>query len=274
MDSYFAKFPEFSRVLENTNELEFSRLRSMRGWTRSSAAYRKAFHQFREAMLEETGSEVDKFFLTEYPSFDHYRLGEPRRQFQRLQQSALWARRGGGDSHKAMFTAAYAADFDRNVDRFFKQYGRFDYNPRGEAKAQFEELRKKMDWHFPKEPERWNAGHHKRNTEYASARAKFFTAFIADFKCFFGVGDDVQDWVFLCDVLRVRPAPQTVKECRAVRLLRNSFLIKVLMGSHIYRPSRPTTLTYLTFWITASESSLSSCTRIWRRSKNTPSKSA
>lgn len=92
-----------------------------------------------------------------------------------------------------MFRAAYAADFSRHVDRFFEKYKRLEYNPRGEAKAQFEELRKKIDWYFPKVRETWDAGHRKRNAEYAVARDEFFTAFIADFKCFFGVGDDVQD---------------------------------------------------------------------------------
>lgn len=77
MDAYFAKFPTFPQVLENTNELEFSRLRSMQRWTRSSAAYRKAEHEFREAMVEETKSAVDKFLLTEYPCFAYNRLGSP-----------------------------------------------------------------------------------------------------------------------------------------------------------------------------------------------------
>lgn len=171
-------------------------------------------------MLQETGSKVDKFFLTRYPSFDYNRLASPKRQFLRLQKSPLWDRQSEQEHQTARseFMTAYADDFNRNVDRFFVGYGHFDYNPRGEAKAEFERLRKEMEWYFPMEKKTWTPVHFKLDPQYRNARDQFFTAFIADFKCFFGVGDDVHDWVFLCDILRVSPAPPTVNECRQVRL--------------------------------------------------------
>lgn len=171
-------------------------------------------------MLEETGSEVDKFFLSGYPSFEYNRLASPKQQFLRLQRSPSWNLHGveWRASARESFKKAYAEDFNRNIDKFFAPYHDFDYNPRGEAKAELWRLRNRKEWHFPKDEENWRPSDVKRNREYVIAREGFFAAFIADFHCFFGVGDDVQDWVFLCDVLRVRPAPPTVEECRAVIL--------------------------------------------------------
>lgn len=219
MDDFFASFPRFSRVLSNTNELEFARLRAMEGWTRSSSSFRKWYHAFRQAMIKETGSEVDNFFLSRFPSFDYFRLGSPKQQFQRLQLAPVWNRQSGEERKSATsdFMSAYSNDFNRNIDRFFAQYGNTGYNPRNEAKVEFENLRDKKRWHFPKEKTDWEPHHYRLEPEYCKAREGFFTAFIADFKCFFGVGDDVQDWVFLCDILRVSPAPPTVEECRQVR---------------------------------------------------------
>lgn len=51
---------------------------------------------------------------------------------------------------------------------------------------------------------------------YEKARGEFFAAFISDFTYFPGAGEDMRDWEFLCDILWVRPAPQTVEESKWV----------------------------------------------------------
>lgn len=163
---------------------------------------------------EEPPKPLDDFFTQGYPQFNFVASASPESQWKRLALSEQWSP-GSHDyiSARARFEAAYDDQFNTAIDGFFNDFLDFDYNPRAEAKAEFERLRQSKRWFDDgqKPLDRWY-----KWVEYRRARVEFFDAFRDDFSCFFGSGDDVRDWVFLCDVLRVKPTPRTIEHCKTV----------------------------------------------------------
>lgn len=211
MSTFFDNFPEFPYNPAAEKQDEFDRLRDAKGWIPSSPEHKAHYKAFRLALLKEVGAPVDRFFLAEYPTggFNYRTKASPWMEFERLMRfrgvekwSSEYRR------VEAHFSDVFNKAFNRDIDQFFKLYSEFEYNPHNESKAEFERLRHHKRWYFPK-GEPWS-------DEYARARGRFFDAFIADFTYFFGVGEDLRDWEFLCDVLKVWPMPQTIAACQVV----------------------------------------------------------
>lgn len=163
---------------------------------------------------EETPKPLDDFFTQGYPQFNFVASASPESQWKRLALFEHWSP-GSHDyaSARARFEAAYDDQFNTAIDGFFNHFVDFDYNPRAEAKAEFERLRQRKGWFDDGQK---NLDCWYKWAEYRRARVEFFDAFRDDFSCFFGSGDDVRDWVFLCDVLRVKPTPRTIEHCKTV----------------------------------------------------------
>lgn len=213
MSTFFSNFPEFPYDPAAEKLGEFNRLRDAKGWIPSSPEHKEHYRAFRMALIKEVGAAVDRFFLTEYPirNFNYRTTASPWMEFKRLMRFRNVAEYSNVYRHaEARFKDVFNKAFSRDLDQFFRSYPKFEYNPRNEPKAEFNKLRHHKNWFFPQD-QPWSA-------EYAAARSRFFSAFIADFTYFFGVGEDLRDWEFLCDVLRIWPMPQTIETCQAVRM--------------------------------------------------------
>lgn len=116
---------------------------------------------------------------------------------------------------KTQFADVFSQAFTREIDCFFCKFQDFGYNPRAEAKSEFNRLRGYKKWYFPEGQER-NPQYKAEYEKSRTARDEFFNAFIEDFSFFFGAGDDMRDWEYLCDVLEVRPQPRTIEACKVV----------------------------------------------------------
>lgn len=217
MEAFFSRFPGFVYNPKNQEEFEFNRLRDIQGWVPYTLTYKDAYREFLQAYFEETGATMDKFFITEYPNFDYKTRASPMAEFRRLKRYKEWD--DDSDEYKRarrLFETAYDEQFNREVDGFFNWYPEFEYNPRGEAKSEFERLREFKGWferpgEIPGSPEV-----EQRQQKYWRARTRFFRAFVSDFTKFFGLGNELQDWVSLCDLLRVNPTPRNIEDCKAV----------------------------------------------------------
>lgn len=221
MDAFFGLFSGFTHNPENQPEFEFRRLCAIKGWNPPGLAYKKAHKDFRTALAEETGSAVDRFFLTMYPGFNYQRKASPTGQFRQLERSRGWDVEWElSDEHKHardQFEDAYDQEFIRDVDGFFNDYPDFDYNPRNEAKSEFEKLRRMEEWSFPDYlKDQLSVEERVKKSDYMLARHKFFTAFVRDFTYFFGTGEDTYDWKYLCSILQINPTPRTIGDCRSV----------------------------------------------------------
>lgn len=213
MSTFFNSFTGFAYNPAAPKEDEFNRLRDVQGWNPSSLDFRAQYKAFRTALVKETGAAVDLFFRNEYtsPHFTYRTNASPWSEFRRLMRcpgavvgSSEWAAR-------ARFTVVFNEAFSRQIDIFFQQFSQFEYNPKEEPKAEFERLRKFKKWFFRLDDERPD-----ELAQYEKARAEFFDAFIADFTYFFGVGEDIRDWEYLCDVLHISPMPKTPEACQVV----------------------------------------------------------
>lgn len=213
MSTFFDNFPEFPYNPVAEKQDEFDRLREVKGWIPSSPEHKAHYKAFRLALLKEVGAPVDKFFLTEYLThgFNYRTKASPWMEFRRLMHfRGVEERSSEYRRVEAHFGDVFNKAFSRGVDQFFGSYPGFEYNPRNESKAEFESLRQHKHWYFP-ENRPWSE-------EYKVARGRFFDAFIEDFTYFFGVGEELRDWEFLCDVLRVWPMPHTIAACQVVRM--------------------------------------------------------
>ncbi|KAI5847653.1 hypothetical protein DFP73DRAFT_474725 [Morchella snyderi] len=162
--------------------------------------------------VEDAPKPLDDFFAQRYPRLSFPAAASPETQWRYLVRDQGWAR-GSAEygSARKLFETAYDEQFNTAITGFFNDYPDFEYNPRAEAKAEFERLREHKGWlHRPQ-------GRDERNlmNVYRKAREEFFEAFVEDFRAFFGEGDDVRDWEYLCDLLGVRPTPRTIEHCKA-----------------------------------------------------------
>lgn len=214
MSTFFTQFPNFPYNPDAPKDDEFERLRRAQGWEPSSTEFRDQFKAFRTALVKQTGAAVDRFFTTEYPSrnFNYRRNASPWEEFRRLMRCpGVVVGRSERERAEARFMAVFNEAFNREIDKFFRKYDTFNYNPRAEPKAEFERLRHFNRWIFLYSE--WRAVERK---QYYMARNEFFTAFMDDFTFFFGVGEDMRDWEYLCDLLHISPLPKTPEGCQVV----------------------------------------------------------
>lgn len=217
MEAFFSRFPEFVYNRRRSAEHEFNRLRVTKGWLHYPLEYKTIYKEFLQSLYKGAGDEaaVHEFFITRYPNFDYKTRDSPTSEFQRLKSYQGWEE--DSDEYKrarSLFEDAYDREFIRDVDGFFNSFPEFDYNPRNEAKAEFERLRESKGWigKVGEIPDKVK----KKKDMYYRARREFFGAFISDFTYFFGNGEEKKDWVFLCDALQVHPVPRTIEDCKTV----------------------------------------------------------
>jgi hypothetical protein len=88
------------------------------------------------------------------------------------------------------------------LEAFFSQYPNFQYDPSNSPVAEFYRLCGTYHW----------KGHEKKD-----AREAFHNAMKEEFDDLYGSDEtDINNWHKLCYVLRIDPAPDTLRECRAV----------------------------------------------------------
>lgn len=217
MSTYFSAFPEFRYDGSSREQKvrEFDRLQAIRGCLPSSPEFREQYRAFRTALVKEIGEPVNQFFQSE-PRFNYRSSASPWDEFKRLMAYRRLAQHS--DEYlcaKTQFAEVFSHAFTRQIDYFFGKFLDFGYNPHAEAKSEFNRLRGYKKWYFPK-GQVWNPQYRAEYEKFRKAREEFFNAFIDDFSFFFGAGDDMRDWEYLCDVLEVQPQPHTIEACKVV----------------------------------------------------------
>jgi hypothetical protein len=87
---------------------------------------------------------------------------------------------------------------------FFSLYSKFQYQPQNSPSTEFKRLCEEYRWE-------------KNSAEEKNARYIFNLAMKKEFDSLYGSDEkDINNWYKLCHVLRIDPAPNTLKECRAV----------------------------------------------------------
>lgn len=164
--------------------------------------------------VEDAPKPLDDFFAQRYPRLSFPATASPEAQWRYLVHDQGWTRGSAEyDSARKLFETAYDEQFNTAITDFFNLYPEFEYNPRAEAKAEFERLREHKGWlHRPQQ----DREEYKVMEVYRHAREGFFNAFLKDFSEFFGEGDNLRDWEYLCDLLGVRPTPKTIEHCKGV----------------------------------------------------------
>jgi hypothetical protein len=90
------------------------------------------------------------------------------------------------------------------LERFFSKYPSFRFRPLNSPVVEFDRL---CELHH------WKKGDQKRKF----ARKAFHIAMKKEFDDLYGLDEhDIKNWRKLCHVLRINPAPHTLRECRAV----------------------------------------------------------
>ena len=131
---------------------------------------------------------------------------------------------GSSQLHKSRLSSPNNCDFQTSkqepinknqpLKRFFSQYSAFQYQPRNSPVTEFKRLCKEYRWE-------------KDGREEKAARYELNVAMVKEFNSLYGSDQkDIKNWYKLCHVLRIEPAPNTVKKCSAVRAtvtLRGSF---------------------------------------------------
>jgi hypothetical protein len=111
-------------------------------------------------------------------------------------------------------TSKQRPDINMNqpLETFFSRYSKFQYQPQNSPVTEFNRLCEEYQWE-------------QRGAEKKHARREFNIAMKKEFDSLYGSDEkSINNWYKLCHVLRINPAPKTLKECRAVSApLRGSF---------------------------------------------------
>lgn len=215
LEAFFRTFPAFAYNSKRPAEQEFCRLWDSQGWQGSSTKFMTIRKQFLQALVRETNSPVHRFFVDGYEKFDYDSGASPREQFEQLRRFKGWDTSSPAHTKaKLRFEKLFKAEFNSEVDKFFRKYERFDYDPRSSPKLEFRRLQYRMRWgrknRSPKEIE-----------VYEEARDDFFGAFIDEFDTHIGTDErDIRTWESLCKALGVdfEPAPTSIGQCKRVSL--------------------------------------------------------
>ena len=99
------------------------------------------------------------------------------------------------------------------IDKYFARYRDFDYDPAAPAALEFQRLWKKKKWRLPDGTWTKKGGGH---------RGRFYQAIDKEFTDIFGyLVDDgregrKQKWMFLAEVVKLDPIPETVAHLKKV----------------------------------------------------------
>lgn len=208
--SFFDAFPSFARDPSRTPEQDFRLLQEQQGWEPSTPTYIEHRRKFFTALVDETHSPVHAFFVDHEDFLEYNSTASPYTEFSLLEQL------NEHPPDRAAFNAALRAEFNGPLDKFFRAYPQFQYNPRGAPMGEFRRLVSHNAW----DPERAKQEEHAQepaSRAYNAAKTSFFDAFRKEFDHLFG--DDaeaVSTWQSLCETLGVEPIPGSVTQCRKV----------------------------------------------------------
>jgi hypothetical protein len=94
------------------------------------------------------------------------------------------------------------------LERYFSQYSRFQYQPTRSPTIEFKRLCREYGW---------IKGDGSEAEKLENARHGFSLAMKKEFDSLYGSDEkDIKNWYKLCHVLRIDPAPKTIRECREV----------------------------------------------------------
>jgi len=102
-------------------------------------------------------------------------------------------------------TSKQRPDINMNqpLETFFSRYSKFQYQPQNSPVTEFNRLCEEYQWE-------------QRGAEKKHARREFNIAMKKEFDSLYGSDEkSINNWYKLCHVLRINPAPKTLKECRA-----------------------------------------------------------
>ncbi|KAL0631727.1 hypothetical protein Q9L58_009402 [Maublancomyces gigas] len=219
LTTFFGSFPSFTRDTSQPPDDDFRRLQYHHRWDSRSDIYAAKRRQFLLALAAETKSPVHAFFVQYAGFLDYNSAASPHVEFVRLQ------RRLKGYIAREDFDAAFRAEFNGPLDRFFRRYPEFKYNPRGTHMAEFRRLVAAKRWD-PERAKREQYAKEEKSIAYNRARAAFFDGFRGEFDHLFGAdAKDFGTWRKLCRTLGVQPMPSDVEECKKVtgRLMVNIY---------------------------------------------------
>lgn len=210
LTTFFGSFPSFTRDTSQPPDDDFRRLQARHRWDAGSDIYAAKRRKFLLALAEETKSPMHAFFVQYAEFLDYNSAASPHVEFVRLQRQLK------GCITRKDFNAAFRAEFNGPLDRFFWRYPEFKYNPRGTHMAEFRRLVAAKRWD-PKRAKREMYEMEEKSIAYNNARTAFFDAFRGEFDHLFGSDAEAfGTWRKLCRTLGVQPMPRDVKECKKV----------------------------------------------------------
>ncbi|KAI9446048.1 hypothetical protein H4582DRAFT_1903111 [Lactarius indigo] len=105
------------------------------------------------------------------------------------------------------------------LEKFFSQYPKFLFQPSNSPVAEFNRLCEAYHWK-------------RRDQEREAAREEFQFAMKKEFDDLYGSDEkDINNWLKLCFVLRIDPAPDTLRKCRTAVLRKHVNLVDLVHGS-------------------------------------------
>ncbi|KAF8260809.1 hypothetical protein EI94DRAFT_874539 [Lactarius quietus] len=107
------------------------------------------------------------------------------------------------------------------LEGFFSQYSNFLSQPSNSPVVEFDRLCQAYNWD-------------RDDPEKKAARRAFQFAMKMEFDDLYGSDEnDINNWHKLCHVLRIDPAPDTLRECRAAVLKKHVNLVDLAHGSKV-----------------------------------------
>lgn len=95
------------------------------------------------------------------------------------------------------------------LEDFFSQFALlglgFEYSENSTAHDNFRRLREVFQWD-------------KNSAELSVVRVDFNDALVQQFNFVYGTDDNLEAWQNLCSVIDITPVPDTIKDCKKVRL--------------------------------------------------------
>jgi hypothetical protein len=146
-------------------------------------------------------------FFSQYSEFQYQPTRSPVTEFNRLRKEYGWERNLENARQAFKLTMKKWPDHtekngvNQPLKRFFSRYSEFQYQPASLPESEFDRLCKEYGW----------------EKKFEDARRKFNLAMKKEFDALYGSDEeDIKNWYKLCHVLRIDPAPDTLKECRKV----------------------------------------------------------
>jgi hypothetical protein len=145
-------------------------------------------------------------FFSQYSKFEYQLTRSPVTEFNRLRKEYGWERDLEIAHQEFELAMEKGPEHTKNgvtqpLKSFFSRYSEFQYQPASPPVSEFDRLCEEYGW----------------EKIFRNARRKFSLAMKKEFDALYGSDEkDIKNWYKLCHVLRIDPAPKTLKECREV----------------------------------------------------------